>query len=96
MEKPFEGVQNLDRLRAGDVMRAYCVYADEPPEYNVFYLFQITDHRYDREPVQKYDRDAGEVLAELRGLESVAEAKAYLDRRDAHDATDVRRILDHL
>lgn len=77
-------------------MRAYCVYADELPAYNAFYLFQITDHRYDRTPVQKYDRDAGAVLAELRGLETVAETESYLDRRDAHDANDIQQILDRL
>lgn len=35
VEKPFEGVENLKQFRAGDVMRGYCVFADEPPEYNV-------------------------------------------------------------
>jgi len=77
-------------------MRGYCVYADEPPKYNVFYMLQITDHEYDRYPIQRYDRDAGEVLVELRTLETVAETERYLDRHDAHTADDVRRILNRI
>lgn len=96
VEKPFAGVQYVQQFRAGDVMRGYCVYADEPPEYNVFYVLQVTDHEYDRTPIRRYDRDAGDVLAELRNLETVAETEQYLDRRDAHDAESVRQILERL
>ena len=77
-------------------MRGYCVYADEPPEYNVFYVFQVTDHAYDRNPLVRYDEKAGEVLEEIRNLETVAETERYLERHDADDAETVRRILDRL
>lgn len=96
VEKPFEGVQNLKQLRAGDVMRAYCVFADEPPGYEVFYLFQVTDHAYDRNPVVRYDAAAGAVLEELRGIETVEETEAYLEDRDALDAEAVESILDRI
>lgn len=96
VEKPFTGVRYLQQFRAGDVMRGYCVFANEPPGYNVFYLFQITDHAYDRAPVERYDADAGEVLAELRGLDSVAETEAYLREHDAHDAAAVELMLERL
>lgn len=39
VEKPFEGVQYLKQFRAGSSMRGYCVFADEPPEYNILFLF---------------------------------------------------------
>lgn len=77
-------------------MRGYCVYADEPPEYNVFYMLQITEHEYERSPVKRHDREAGDVLAELRTLETVAQTERYLNRRDAHDADDIRLILQRL
>lgn len=94
--KRFDGVRNLERFRAGDVMRAYCVFADEPPEYDVFYVFQVTDHAYDRNPVVRYDADAGTVLEELRALETVEETEAYLQERDALDADAVESILDRI
>lgn len=71
VEKPFEGVKHLMQLRAGDAMRGYCVFADEPPAYNVLCLFQVTDHAYDRDPVVRYD--AGVVLSQLRSLTTVEE-----------------------
>lgn len=77
-------------------MRGYCVYADEPPQYNVFYIFQITGHEYGRNPVKRYDEDAGEVLAELRRLETVTGTERYLAERDAHDADAIRELLNHL
>lgn len=96
VEKPFQGVTSLQQFRAGDVMRGYCVYADEPPEYNIFYMFQVTDHQYSRNPVMKYDSDAGEVLQELRDLETVEETEAYLEDHDAHDAEAVELMLEQL
>lgn len=93
VEKPFQGVQNLQQLRAGDAMRGYCVFADEPPEYGVFYVFQVTDHAYSRNPVVKYDAKAGEVLEELRRLSTPEETKAYLEERDALDADPIETIL---
>lgn len=96
VEKPFEGVENIEQLRAGDVMRGYCVFADEPPRYNVFYLFQVTDHAYDRDPIGTYDADAGTVLDELRSLSTVEETETYLMDRDALDAESIQEILDRL
>ena len=90
------GVQNLGQFRAGDMMRAYCVFADEPPQYDVFFLFQVTDHAYDRTPVVRYDADAGGVLEDLRSLSTVAETEAYLREHDALDADDVATILDRI
>lgn len=77
-------------------MRGYCVYTDEPPGYNVFYLFQLTDHAYDRTPVTRYDADAEVVVDELRALSSVEEAERYLSARHALDAAAVERILEQL
>lgn len=96
VEKPFKGVQNLKQFRAGDLMRGYCIYADEPPGYNVFYIFQITDHRYGQNPLRQYDEKAGKVLEELRSLENVAETERYLEQHDANDAKTIRQILDQL
>lgn len=96
VEKPFDGVENLKQFRAGDVMRGYCVFADEPPGYNVFYLFQVTNHGYDRNPIARYDADAGEVLDELRRLLALDETEAYLAEHDALDATDLETVLDRL
>lgn len=96
VEKPFQGVRHLKQFRAGDLMRGYCVFADEPPEYNVFYLFQVTDHRYSRQPVTRYDDDAGEVRQELRDLGTIEETERYLDKHDAMDASAIKQILDRL
>lgn len=96
VEKPYKGVENIEQFRAGAVMRGYCVFTDEPPEYNVFYLFQVTDHAYDRAPVVRYDADAGAVLEELRDLSTVDETAAYLHERDALDAEAVERMLDRI
>lgn len=94
VEKPFEGVRNLEQFRAGDVMRGYCVFADEPPGYDVFYMFQVTDHAYDRRPVARYDEEAGGVLEELRSLGTVEETETYLAKRDALDADAIERVLE--
>lgn len=96
VEKPFEGVRYLKQFRAGETMRGYCVFAGEPPGFNVFYFFQITDHGYDRQPVSRYDADAGDVLSELRSLETPAEAEAYLKEHDAHDAEAVEQMLERV
>lgn len=96
VEKPFEGVENLMQFRAGATMRGYCVFADEPPGYNVFYLFFVTDHAYDRAPAVRYDADAGEVLDELRYLSSIEETEAYLADHDALDADAIETILDRI
>lgn len=93
VEKPFEGVQNLKQFRAGEVMRGYCIFADEPPGYNVFYVFQVTEHAYDRAPVVRYDGDAGEVLAELRRLSTVGETEAYCEEHDALGVAEIETLL---
>lgn len=96
VEKPYKGVRNIEQFRSGDTMRGYCIYADEPPSYNVFYIFQITEHKYDRNPLRRYDKKAGDVLEELRSLQTVTETERYLTRHDADDAETIRRILDQL
>lgn len=96
VEKPFDGVQYLKQFRAGDVMRGYCVFADEPPEYDIFYMFQVTDHAYNRRPVEQYDADAGAVLDELRALTTVEETAAYLQEHDAHDADSIQAIRERI
>lgn len=96
VEKPFAGVRTLMQFRAGDVMRGYCVYTDEPPGFNVFYLFQVTDHAYDRNPIVRHDSNAQAVLEELRALSSVEETERYLSTRHALDADDIERILERL
>lgn len=93
VEKPFEGVQNLKQFRAGEVIRGYCIFADEPPGYNVFYVFQVTEHAYDRNPVARFDADAGEVLDELRRLSTPDEMEANLEEHDALDAEAIGTIL---
>lgn len=96
VEKPYRGVRNIEQFRAGDLMRGYCIYADEPPGYNVFYIFQITDHKYDRNPLHRYDKKAGDVLEELRSLKTVTEVERYLTQRGADDAEAIQRILNQL
>lgn len=96
VEKPYEGVKNLEQFRAGDVMRAYCVFADEPPAYNVFFVFQVTDHAYERTPIVRYDADTGGILDELRRLSTVAATEAYLREHDALDADEIAKILDRI
>ncbi|MCX2818499.1 hypothetical protein EGH25_03910 [Haladaptatus sp. F3-133] len=93
VEKPYKGVENVSQFRAGDVMRGYCVFADEPESYNIFYFLEVTDHGYDRYPVAKYDRRAGEVIETVRGLSGEEEVEGYLEDRDAFDAGDVERLL---
>lgn len=94
VEKPFTGCENLKQFRAGDVMRGYCVYSSEPPSYNVFYMFQITEHEYDREPVRKYDHEAGDVLDELGSLSDETAVERYLEANNAHDSESVETLLD--
>jgi len=84
------------QFRAGGAMRGYCVFADEPPGYNVFYLFRVTYHAYDRNPLGRYDADAGEVPDELRRLSTVEETEAYLAEHDALDAEAIEVILDRI
>lgn len=96
VEKPFRGVDHLVQFRAGDVMRGYCVFTDEPPSYDVFYFLAVTDHEYDAYPVAKYDRKAGTVLDELRDLSTADAVEEYLDARNALHAVDVAALLDEL
>lgn len=96
VEKPYRGVDNVQQFRAGDVMRGYCVFADEPPGYNVFYFLQITDHEYDAYPVAKYDRRAESVLESLRALDSHSAVEGYLDDRNALKASDVATLREGL
>ena len=51
VEKPYRNVDTIQQFRAGDVMRGYCVFADEPESYGIFYFLQVTDHDYDAYPV---------------------------------------------
>jgi len=96
VEKPYSGVQNVKQFRAGDEMRGYCVFIDEPEGYNIFYFLEVTDHEYDKYPVAKYDTQAGEVLEKIRCLSSEDEVKEYVDERDGFDAEDVERILEYI
>lgn len=74
-------------------MRGYCVFADEPEAYDVFYFFQVTDHEYDAYPVSRYDSEAGTVLDELRGLSDETEAKKHLNDHNALEADDIEELL---
>lgn len=96
VEKPYTGVDNVVQFRAGSVMRGYCVFASEPPSYDVFYFLEITDHEYDAYPVAKYDRRAETVLERLRSLSSEREVEEYVDSRDAFTSDDVDSLLDRL
>jgi len=96
VEKPYRGVDNIQQFRAGDVMRGYCVFADEPEAYDVFYFFQVTDHKYDAYPVSRYDSEAGTVLDELRGLADETETEEYLNDHNALDADDIEELLDRI
>jgi alpha-ketoglutarate-dependent taurine dioxygenase len=96
VEKPYRGVDHVEQFRAGDEMRGYCVYAEEPPSYNVFYMLEVTAHNYDAYPVAKYDRVAERVTEKLRSLSSVAETEAFLNDHDAMGTDDVERLLDQL
>ncbi|SFS42427.1 hypothetical protein [Halostagnicola kamekurae] len=96
VEKPFRGVDNVDQFRAGDIMRGYCVFADEPPAYNIFYFLQITDHEYDAYPVAKYDRKAGAIIETLQSLSSEVAVEQYLEEHDALRVDDVERLRSKL
>ena len=93
VEKPYKGVDCVSQFRAGDVMRGYCVFADEPPEYNIFYFLEVTGHDYDAYPVAKYDRKAESVLEKLRALSDIEATEAYLESRDALESDDVETLL---
>jgi len=96
VEKPYKGVENVLKFRAGDTMRGYCVFADEPDSYNIFYFLEVTDHEYDKYPVAKYDTKAGEVLETVRGLSGEKEVEKYIKGHGALDASDVEEILDDI
>lgn len=96
VEKPYHGVDHVEQFRAGDVMRGYCVFADEPPGYDVFYFLEVTDHDYDAYPVAKYDRRAATVLETIRSLSDESSVEQYLDERGALDADDVEQLLAEL
>ncbi|MDY6774839.1 MAG: hypothetical protein SV253_01925 [Halobacteria archaeon] len=96
VEKPYSGVQNVKQFRAGDEMRGYCVFADEPEGYNIFYFLEVTDHEYDKYPVAKYDTKAGDVLERIRSLSGEAEVNEYVEGQDGFDAEDIERILEEI
>lgn len=96
VEKPYAGVEHLSEFRAGDEMRGYCVFADEPPEYNFFLFICVTAHQYDRHEIERYDPRAGERVDEMRSLESSDEAASYAEKMKALDSDDVLRIMDEL
>lgn len=96
VEKPYTGVRYLREFRAGDEMRGYCVFADEPPEYNFFLFICITPHRYDRNELRRYDPRAGERLEEMRSLTTADAAEDYAEEMKALDADDVLRVMDEL
>lgn len=96
IEKPYTNVKYLKEFRAGDEMRGYCVFADEPPEYNFFLFICVTPHEYDRHEVQRYDPDAGDRLEEMRSLTTLGAAEDYADEMKALDAADVLRVMDEL
>lgn len=75
VEKPYVGVEHLHEFRAGAEMRGYCVFADEPPEYNFFLFICVTPHKYDRNDLHRYDPKAGERLEEMRSLSTAGEAE---------------------
>lgn len=96
VEKPFQGVDHVSQFRAGNAMRGYCVFADEPPEYNIFYFLEVTDHDYDAYPVAKYDRKAESVLEKLRTLSNVEATEAYLESQNALESGDVETLLNEI
>lgn len=96
VEKPYHGVDHVRQFRAGDVMRGYCVFADESPGYTVFYFLEIIDHDYDAHPVAQYDRRAEAVLERLRGFDDQSDSETYLDERGALDTDDIDALLDEL
>lgn len=96
VEKPYTGVEYLKEFRAGDEMRGYCVFADEPPEYNFFLFVCVTPHEYDKHELRRYDPKAGERLEEMRSLATTSEAEGYADEMKALYSTDVLRVMDEL
>lgn len=96
VEKPFQGVENVEQFRAGDVMRGYCVFSNEVPSYNIFYFLEVTDHDYDAYPVAKYDRKAESVLEEMHRLPDESAVEDYMKSRNALNAEDIDSLLEQL
>lgn len=96
VEKPYVGVKHLKEFRAGDEVRGYCVFADEPPEHNFFLFICVTAHQYDRHKVSQYDPRAGERLEEMRSLKSSDEAEDYAANMDALGEEDILKIMEEL
>jgi hypothetical protein len=74
-------------------MRGYCVYTDSVPSYNILYIFEITDHKYSKYELSKYDARAGKTLEELDNLSNTEEVEQYLANNNAHYSEDIKEYI---
>lgn len=93
LEKPFKGVRNLKQLAAGGSLRIYCTYQEDAPKFDILYVYDVTNHEYDKQPVTQVDPLAGKHKREISELEHPAAARSYLNERGFFNISDLDAVI---
>lgn len=75
------GCEELEVIRAGDVLRIYCKVVDDISLYNIIYVFEIDPHRYRVEDLRRYDELACEKVEEIHSRTTPEAIESYVQDR---------------
>lgn len=93
IEKEFSNCDELQQLRAGDILRGLCRLLMGVHGYNILFVFYVTKHKYRQ--LALYDQQACEVVERVTNIEYIEDIESYLSERDAMTAEDIEDIIEN-